>query len=101
MHTKPYYRVTENKHAKDEIMKGRGERPLEDNIELILDQRRPSDCPDRGDSIYMRQDRDFSPVGVPYDKDYVHQVEPIGKVDQRDLTWIRVLQLRPPQRRAA
>jgi hypothetical protein len=97
MTTKTYYRMAEKQYAKDDIMKGQGKRPLEDTeplIEDILEDQRPADCPDRGDSIYMREERVFSTVGVPYDEGYVHEVAPIGKVHKRDLAWIGVLQLR-------
>ena len=33
-------------------------------------------------------------MGVSYDEGYVHKVEPLGKVDKRDLTWIGVIQSR-------
>jgi hypothetical protein len=78
-------------------MKGSGSRPLEGKeplVEEILEQQRPPDCPDRGDSVYMREEREFSTVGVPYDEGYVHTVVPIGRVDKRDLAWIGVIQLR-------
>lgn len=78
-------------------MTGRGKRPLADTeplIEDILAGRRPHHCADRGDSIYMREEREFSTVGVTFDNGYVHTVEPIGKVDKRDLAWIGVLQRR-------
>ena len=42
----------------------------------------------------MREEREFSTVGVPYDESYVHKVEPIGKVYKRDLAWIGVIQRR-------
>jgi hypothetical protein len=97
MSSKTYYRIAERKYAKGYIMRGRGTRPLEDKepfVEQILGQRRPDDSPDRGDSVYMREEREFSTVGVPYDEGYVHEVVPIGKVDQRDLAWIGILQRR-------
>ena len=97
MSTKTYYRIAEKKCAKDDLMKGRGERPLADKepmVEGILESRRPPECPDRGDSVYMREEREFSTVGVTFDEGYVHKVEPIGKVDKRDLAWIGVLQRR-------
>jgi hypothetical protein len=97
MSSKTYYRIAERKYAKDEIIRGRGKSPLEAKeplVEEILEQRRPADCPDRGDSVYMREEREFSTVGVTYDEGYVHEVEPIGEVDKRDLAWIGVIQRR-------
>jgi hypothetical protein len=97
MSTKTYYRIAAKKCAIDEIMKGRGKRPLADKepwVETILEGRRPADCPDRGDGVYMREEREFSTVGVTCDEGYVHTVEPIGKVDKRDLAWIGVIQRR-------
>jgi hypothetical protein len=97
MSSKTYYRIAKKKYAKNEIMRGRGRRPLGDKeplVEQILARRRPADCPDRGDSVYMRVEREFSTVGVTYDEGYVHEVEPIGKVDKRDLAWIGAIQMR-------
>lgn len=36
----------------------------------------------------MREDCDFSRMGLSYSEGYVHQVEPTGPVEQRDVTWI-------------
>jgi hypothetical protein len=97
MTSKTYYRISKRKYAKGDIIRGRGKRPLEDKepfVEKILEQRRPVDCPDRGDSVYMREEREFSTVGVTYNEGYVHEVEPIGRVDKRDLAWIGVIQRR-------
>jgi hypothetical protein len=97
MSAKTYFRIAEKKYAKGDIMKGRGKRPLADEeplVETILDSRRPPECPDRGDCVYMRVEREFGRVGVTFDKGYVHKIEPIGKIDKRDLTWIGVLQSR-------
>ena len=97
MNATTYYRIAERKYTKDKIMKGRGDRPLANNfpaVEAILESRRPSESLDRGDSVYMREDRDFNSVGVTFDEGYIHQIEPLGKVDKRDLTWIGVLQRR-------
>jgi hypothetical protein len=97
MITKTYYRIAEKKNAIGDLMKGRGVRPLantESQVEEILEARRPPDCPDRGDSIYMREEREFSTVGVTFDEGYVHKVEPLGKVDKRDLAWIGIIQRR-------
>jgi hypothetical protein len=97
MNSTTYYRIAEKKYSKDDVMKGSGRRPLEGKepvVEEILKQQRPPDCPDRADSVYMRQEREFSTVGIPYDEGYVHTVAPIGRIDKRDLTWIGVIQLR-------
>jgi hypothetical protein len=97
MSTKTYYRIAGKRYAKGDIMKGRGKRPLEDAeplVEDILEKQRPADCPDRGDSVYMREEREFSTVGVTFNEGYVHTVEPVGKVDKRDLAWIGVIQRR-------
>jgi hypothetical protein len=96
MSPKTYFHIAE-RSAKGDVMQGRNERPLaakEPLVEEILESRRPSLCLDRGDCVYMREEREFSTVGVPFDEGYVHEVEPIGKVDKRDNKWIGVLQLR-------
>jgi hypothetical protein len=97
MNTKTYYRIAMKKCAPDDIMKGRGKRPLEDTeplVEELLERHRRPSCPDRGDSVYMREEREFSTLGVTFNEGYVHTVEPIGKVDRRDLAWIGVIQCR-------
>jgi hypothetical protein len=97
MSAKRYYRISEKKYAKGEIIQGRGKKPLADKeplVEHILDNRRPADSPGRGDSVYMREEREFSSVGVTFDEGYIHEVEPIGKVEKRDLNWVGVLQRR-------
>jgi hypothetical protein len=97
MSSKIYYRIAKTRYATGDVMKGLGERPLqstEPSVEDILEQRRPTHCPYRGDSVYMREDRRFSRVGVPFSEGYVHEVEPIGDVYKRDLAWIGILQRR-------
>jgi hypothetical protein len=97
MSAKTYYRIADKKYAEDDIMKGQGKRPLEGGeplVEELLEQQRPADCPDRGDSVYMREEREFSTMGLSYDEGYVHKVEPIGKVHRRDVAWIGVIQRR-------
>ncbi len=97
MSTKTYYRISVIKHDRGEIMRGRGKRPLEEKeaiVEEILNRYRPVNCPDRGDSVYMREDREFNAVGVAFYEGYVHKVEAIGNVYQRDTTWIGMLQMR-------
>ena len=92
-----YYRIAEKKHERGAIMKGSGKRPLaetEPHVETILEKQRPADCPDRGDCVYMLEECDFRTAGVPFDQGYVHTVEPLGKIDKRDLAWIGVIQRR-------
>lgn len=92
-----FYRIAGKKHDVGDTMMGRGTAPLQDRfpmVEEILERRRPADCPPRADCIYMRDARDFRTVGVTYKEGYVHEVEPVGKVDQRDIAWIGSLQWR-------
>jgi hypothetical protein len=92
-----YYRVAENRHAKGHVFKGSGKRPLQDrfpHVEEIFERRRPKDKDDRGHSVYLKDDKDFSKVGVTYDEGYLHTVDPVGEVEQRDLVWTGILQKR-------
>jgi len=62
-------------------------------LEECLERNRPACCLQRDGCVYMREDRDFSRMGLSYAEGYVHVVEPIGPVQQRDVTWIGHLQL--------
>ena len=42
----------------------------------------------------LLEECDFRTAGVPFDQGYVHTVEPLGKIDKRDLAWIGVIQRR-------
>lgn len=43
----------------------------------------------------MREDRDFSLMGInTFNHGYVHQLEPLGPVEARDVEWIGALQRR-------
>jgi hypothetical protein len=95
-----YYRIAATRRTEGEVITGPGTRPLaasEAHIEDILEAHRPKNCPDRGNSVYMRRDKDFATVGVPFDMGFVHTIEPLAEVFQRDLTWIGLLQRRHHQ----
>jgi hypothetical protein len=62
-------------------------------VEECLERNRPAHCLRRDNCVYMREDRDFSRMGLSYAEGYVHQINPIGPVEQRDVTWIGYLQL--------
>jgi hypothetical protein len=97
MPKKKYYRIAREKNPKGHVFRGSGKRPLQDRfpeVEDILERRRPKGKNDRGNSIYLKEDKDFSKVGATYGQGYVHTVDPIGDVEQRDLVWIGILQKR-------
>lgn len=97
MRQKLYYRIAETKHAKNHVFSGCGNGPLQDtfpDVEHILEKHRPAGKDDRGNSVYLREDKDFSKTGVPYNEGYIHTVHPIGEPEQRDLVWTGILQLR-------
>ena len=97
MSKKQYYRIAEKKYPKDHVFKGSGKRPLQDRfpeVEDILERRRPKGKNGRGDSVYLKDSKDFSKVGVTYGEGYVHTVDAVGRVEQRDLGWTGVLQQR-------
>lgn len=92
-----YKRIAQERSCVGDIMTGRGTAPLTDRfskVEAILERNKPSNAPNRGQSVFMRDDEDFSGVGVTYSKGYVHVVEPVGSVFKRDTYWIGVLQKR-------
>jgi hypothetical protein len=91
MGKKPYYRIAEDKYAKGHVFRGSGKRPLQDrfpDVEDILERRRTRGKDDGGNSVYLREDRDFDNVGVNYGEGYIHTVE------RRDLVWTGILQKR-------
>jgi hypothetical protein len=94
---KPFYRISNDKYPKGYVFRGSGKRPLQDRfpeVEDILEGRRPKDKDDRGNSVYLREDKDFSKVGVTYGEGYIHTVDPVGRVERRDLVWTGILQKR-------
>jgi len=92
-----YYHISPVQLSIGQVIGGTGKRPLQERhpvIEGILEERRPTDELDRGSSVYLRQHRDFSTVGVTYYQGYIHTVEPIGSIRRRDLVWTGILQER-------
>ena len=66
MRKKQYYHIAENKHTNGHVFKGSGKRPLQDrwrDVEDIFERRRPKSKDDRGNSVYLREDKEFSKVG--------------------------------------
>jgi hypothetical protein len=96
-----YYRMAQEKHDKGARFTGQNEYPLTssgyEDVEKILEGRRPNNCFARSESVYMRDDRDFAKLGIPYEKGFIHEVDPLGKLEKRDLAWIGVLQGRYPK----
>lgn len=67
-------------------------------VESILESQRPDGCLSRSKSVNMRDDRDFSRMGIDtFEEGYVHEIEPLTAVEKRDVTWIGVLQARYPK----
>lgn len=100
-----YYRIASKAHPVGHVFKGHGVLPLAayTEVEDALGRNKPTASPSRDDCTYMRPDKDFSAVGVDYDDGCVHEVEPVGPVEQRDIYWIGVLVKRhskSPQMRA-
>lgn len=97
MTLKTYYRIAKKQHPVGHVFSGQGSFPLADRfprVEEILEGRRPRTSLSRGDSVYMREVRDFENVGVTFNDGYVHEVVPDADVQRRDLYWIGVLQRR-------
>lgn len=91
-----YHRIARHQKQKGHIFVPTGSLPLEretPEIEETLERNRPKHCLRRDNCVYMREDRDFSRMGLSYDEGYVHQVEATELVEQRDVTWIGYLQL--------
>ena len=100
MLAKTYKRIEKDKRPVGEVITRSGAPPLEKDyaaVETILESRRPSRCLSRSESVNMREDRDFSLMGIDFDSGYVHLVEPLGPVEARDVKWIGALQARYPK----
>ena len=94
---KQYYRIAKDRHSKGHVFSGSGLRPLQDRfpkVEDILERCRPKGKEDRGNSVYLKENKDFSKVGVTYGEGYIHTVDPVGEVERRDLVWTGILQKR-------
>jgi hypothetical protein len=94
---KQYYHIAKNKHTNGHVFKGSGKRPLQDrcpDVEDILERRRPKGKDGRGNSVYLREHKEFSKVGVTYGEGYIHTVDLSGDVERRDLVWTGILQTR-------
>ncbi|MBB6468455.1 hypothetical protein HNQ96_004339 [Aminobacter lissarensis] len=93
---KTYNRIAKQQKPKGHIFGPTGFFPLGDEapeVEECLERNRPAHCLRRDGCVYMREDRDFSRMGLSYSEGYVHHVKPTGPVEQRDVTWIGYLQL--------
>lgn len=100
MAAKTYNRIEPSKRSLGGIITRSGPPPLEQDyaiVEAILESRRPSQCLPRSESVNMREDRDFSLMGIDFDAGYVHQLEPLGTIEARDVEWIGALQRRYPK----
>src|SRR5271155_4435249 len=101
MAAKTYNRIEKDKRPFGGIFTRSGPPPLNQDypvVESILERRRPAECLSRSESVNMREDRDFSMMGIDtFDNGYVHQLEPLGPVETRDVVWIGALQARYPK----
>jgi hypothetical protein len=101
MAAKTYNRIEEVKRAVGCVITRSGTPPLAQDyavVECILESRRPAKCLSRSLSVNMREDRDFSMMGIgTFTCGYVHQLEPLGPVEARDVVWIGALQVRFPK----
>lgn len=101
MADKTYNRIEKIQREVGDIITRCGPPPLEkdySNVERILEKRRPSGCLPRSRSVNMREDRDFSKMGIDsFDRGYVHQLESLSEVEERDVAWIGALQVRYPK----
>jgi hypothetical protein len=101
MGDKTYNRIEEARRVVDDIIARCGPPPLERDyatVECILERRRPDKCLPRSESVNMREDRDFSMMGIDaFDSGYIHQLKPLGTVEERDVKWIGALQVRHPK----
>jgi hypothetical protein len=101
MVAKTYNRIEKDKRLVGDVITRNGPPPLDKDyavVEAILESRRPAECLSRSESVNMRDDRDFSMMGIhTFEKGYVHQVEPLGAVEARDVEWIGALQARYPK----
>ncbi len=90
---KMYNRLAREVHPVGHIFTGNGKLPLARyaEVEDALARNRPVASPPRSDCVYMKEDLDFSSVGVDYEEGYVHKVEPKGDVERRDIYWVGVL----------
>jgi hypothetical protein len=96
---KKYYRMEKVPREVGDIFMRSGDPPLAGNhphVELILARQKPEMCLPRGESINMREDRDFLLMGIEGDSGYVHELEPLCPVETRDVAWIGALQERYP-----
>ncbi len=92
-----FYRIADTRFDRGYRFLGLGTRPLQDrfpDVEDILERCRPEHMHDRGDSVYLRSEKDFSRVGVTFSEGYIHTVDPEGGAERRDLVWTGVLQFR-------
>jgi len=92
-----FYRVARTRYEVGHVFKGSNKYPLQDRfpeVETILERNRPKGKANRAESIYLREDEDFSKAGLTYAKGFVHTVETKDNVERRDLVWTGILQKR-------
>lgn len=101
MTAKTYNRIAKDKKPIGHVFTRSGPPPLEKDyalVETLLERRRPKDKLSRNEAVNMRNDRNFSMMGIDaYDHGYVHEVEPVGEVTEHDVEWIGALQRRYPK----
>lgn len=89
-----YFHISQDKLAVGTELRSKGVPHLADAIEDVLESLRPEDKLSRSAAVYLLDHADFSKSGVPYEKGYVHLVEPVGAVQKHDAVWIGRIQRR-------
>jgi hypothetical protein len=89
-----YFHISSDKIPIGTGLKGKGAPHVQDEIEAVLESRRPADKLSRSEAVYMLDHTDFSKCGVPYEQGYVHVIEPSGVVQKLDGHWIGRMQRR-------
>lgn len=94
MSAKTYKRMSKDEVEVGNVFKGRGEAIVDQDVEDILEDARPAGALSRIECTYMREDEDFSMMGLPYTYGYVNEVEPVGDVQKHDVAWLGAIQKR-------
>jgi hypothetical protein len=91
---RPYYRMMKTKRPIGFKLEPKGGPHTDPAVEAILARYRKDGQIDRAAGVYFAETPDFSSLGIPYDKGFIHIVEPIGEPQRRDQAWLGEIQLR-------
>lgn len=89
-----YYHMSREKLPNGTPLKVKGAFHVEPKVEDILSSRKPDECVPRSESIFLSPTPDVRTQGLTYDEGYLHIVEPSGRIERRDNSWIGELQKR-------